>query len=80
MAGGPCHNLGFDRQASACLLKVAHYAALVEQYDRAIEVYERVATKSLDNQLTKWSVREYLLKAGICLLCTKVRLCCMAFF
>ena len=59
-----------NAQANACMLKVAQYAGSLEQYDRAIDVFERVAGKSLDNNLTKWSVREYLLKSGICLLCT----------
>ncbi|KAI8902255.1 soluble NSF attachment protein [Globomyces pollinis-pini] len=58
-----------NAQANGCLLKVAHYAALAETYDKAIEIYEKVATKSLDNNLTKWSVREYLFKAMICVLC-----------
>ncbi|KAJ2998355.1 hypothetical protein HDV02_004570 [Globomyces sp. JEL0801] len=60
--------------ANGCLLKVAHYAALAETYDKAIEIYEKVATKSLDNNLTKWSVREYLFKAMICVLCLNVSL------
>lgn len=59
------------RQASACFLKAAQFSATLEQYDRAINVFESVAEKSLGNNLTKWSVREYLLKAGICVLCTQ---------
>ena len=49
---------------------MAQFAATLEQYDRAIHIFEQVAEKSLGNNLTKWSVREYLLKAGICILCT----------
>lgn len=55
-----------------CLLKVAHFAAQLEQYDKAIENLETVATASADNQLTKWSIKEYFLKAGLCHLCTGV--------
>ncbi|KAI8368306.1 soluble NSF attachment protein [Radiomyces spectabilis] len=62
-----------DSQAmvNKCLLKVAHFAAQLEQYDSAIEKFETVATNSVDNQLTKWSLKEYFLKAGLCYLCTQ---------
>jgi alpha-soluble NSF attachment protein len=60
------------RQANGCFLKVAQFAGTLEDYDRAIDLFERVASKSLDNNLTKWSVREYLFKAMICVLCLKV--------
>ncbi|KAH6581568.1 hypothetical protein BASA61_008987 [Batrachochytrium salamandrivorans] len=56
-------------QANACMLKVAMFSATLEQYEKAVDLFERVANKSLDNNLTKWSVREYLFKAGICILC-----------
>jgi alpha-soluble NSF attachment protein len=55
-----------------CLLKVAHFAAQLEEYDVAIDSFERVATDSMDNQLTKWSIKEYFLKAGLCSLCIGV--------
>ena len=51
---------------------MAQFAGTLEEYDRAIDLFERVAAKSLDNNLTKWSVREYLFKAMICVLCLKV--------
>ncbi|KAG5440148.1 hypothetical protein PCANB_001717 [Pneumocystis canis] len=47
-------------------LKVAEIAALEEQYPLAIQKYEEVARKSINNNLTKWSVKDYFLKAGIC--------------
>lgn len=34
------------------------------------ELYEKVAKSSINNNLMRWSVKEYLLKAGICHLCT----------
>ncbi|KAI8367024.1 soluble NSF attachment protein [Choanephora cucurbitarum] len=52
-----------------CLLKVAHFAAQLEEYDVAIDRFEYVATDSMDNQLTKWSIKEYFLKAGLCSMC-----------
>ena len=51
---------------------MAQFAGTLEEYDRAIDLFERVAAKSLDNNLTKWSVREYLFKAYICVLCINV--------
>eukprot|EP00842_Homolaphlyctis_polyrhiza_P004679 jgi/Hompol1/5211/HPOL_004235-RA len=56
-------------QANPCLLKAAQLAASLEQYDKAIEIYESLALKNIDHKLLKWSVREYLFKSGICLLC-----------
>ncbi|KAI8047697.1 soluble NSF attachment protein [Syncephalis plumigaleata] len=58
-------------QANNCLLKVAEFAAQLEQYERAIEKFEQVARANVDNQLTKWSLKEYFLKAGLCHLCLK---------
>ncbi|KAJ3037461.1 hypothetical protein HDV00_001702 [Rhizophlyctis rosea] len=59
-----------NAQASACLLKVGIFAAQLEQFEKAIEKFEQVATASADNQLTRFSLREYFLKAGLCHLCT----------
>lgn len=66
-------------QANGCLLKVAQFAGTLEEYDRAVDLFERVAAKSLENNLTKWSVREYLFKAMICVLCLKVFMICCIF-
>ncbi|KAL1919042.1 uncharacterized protein VTP21DRAFT_2423 [Calcarisporiella thermophila] len=55
--------------ANSCWLKVAHFAAQLEQYDKAIERFEQVANASVDNQLTRWSLKDYFLKAGLCHLC-----------
>jgi hypothetical protein len=38
---------------------------------RHIEVYEEVAKASMDNNLLKFSVKGYLLNAGICRLCSQ---------
>lgn len=56
--------------ANNCLIKVATQAAMVENYLRAIEVFEQVANAALDNALTRYSIRDYYLKAGLCHLCT----------
>jgi len=54
--------------ANKLWLKVADIAALEGDYYRAIENYEKVADASLGNNLMRYSVKEYFLKAGICIL------------
>jgi len=52
--------------ANQCLLKIAHYAALRDDYKKAIEVYEKVASSSRNNKLMTFAAKEHFLKAGIC--------------
>ncbi|KAI9757492.1 MAG: vesicular-fusion protein S17 [Lichina confinis] len=54
--------------ANKLYLKVADIAALEQDYYKAIENYEKVARSSVSNNLMKWSVKDYFLKAGISLL------------
>lgn len=54
--------------ANKLFLKVADISALEEDYLKSIELYEKVATVSVTNQLMKYSVKDFLLKSGICLL------------
>lgn len=57
--------------ANKLWLKTADLVALEgKDYYKAIELYERVAKSAINNNLMRWSVKEYLLKAGICQLCT----------
>jgi len=58
--------------ANACFKDVAELAALVEPPDwpKAIERFEQVADASLKSPLTKYSVKEYYLKAALCHLAT----------
>lgn len=57
--------------ANKMWLKTADLIALQgKDYYKAIELYEKVAKSSINNNLMRWSVKEYLLKAGICNLCT----------
>ncbi|KAB8235477.1 soluble NSF attachment protein [Aspergillus alliaceus] len=51
-------------------LKAADLAALEGDYYKAIEHYERIGRSSISNNLMKWSVKDYFLKAGICHLAT----------
>ncbi|MCJ1472055.1 vesicular-fusion protein S17 [Lambiella insularis] len=52
--------------ANKLFLKVADLAALEGDYYKSIEHYEKVAKSSVNNNLMKWSVKDYFLKAGIC--------------
>ncbi|KAH7398818.1 alpha-soluble NSF attachment protein [Phaeosphaeria sp. MPI-PUGE-AT-0046c] len=57
--------------ANKLWLKTADLVALEgKDYYKAIDLYEKVAKTSIQNNLMRWSVKEYLLKAGICQLCT----------
>ncbi|KAJ6250699.1 alpha-soluble nsf attachment protein [Anaeramoeba flamelloides] len=58
-----------NSQANQCKLKIALYSAELGKYDKAILIYESIATESLGNNLSKWSAKEYFLKAGILHLC-----------
>ncbi|CAA6662437.1 unnamed protein product [Spirodela intermedia] len=55
--------------ANQCKQKVAELSAQLEQYPRAIEIYETIARHCLNNNLLKYSVKSYLLNAGLCQLC-----------
>lgn len=58
-----------NSSANKCMLKVAMYAAQLENYDRAIEIYEQVAASSLETSLLKYSAKEYFFRASLCHLC-----------
>ncbi|XP_077216047.1 alpha-soluble NSF attachment protein 2-like [Tasmannia lanceolata] len=55
--------------ANQCRQKVAQFAAQLEQYPKAVEIYESIARQSMNNNLLKYSVRGFLLNAGLCQLC-----------
>ncbi|KAM8904829.1 N-ethylmaleimide-sensitive factor attachment protein, alpha b isoform 1-T1 [Spinachia spinachia] len=52
--------------ANKCLLKVATYAAQLEQYPKAIEIYEQVGTYAMDSTLLKYSAKDHFFKAALC--------------
>lgn len=43
-------------------------ASETSQYTQAIEQWEKVATMSLESNLTRYSVKDYFLNAGLCYL------------
>ena len=51
--------MGEDSVAAAnqCLLKVAHFSALMEEYEDAIRIYEQVAQACLEKNVLKFNVR-----------------------
>lgn len=55
-------------------LKVAHYSALTDTdagYEKAVSIYEEVAARSIDNNLLKWSAKEYYFKSVLCTMCLR---------
>ena len=50
-------------------MQVAQFSAEMERYEPAVQIYEDVAHRSMDNNLLKFSAKGYLLNAGICRLC-----------
>jgi len=54
--------------ANACFKDAADLHADLEEYPQAIARYEQVADYSLNSPLTKYSVKEYWLRAGLCAL------------
>jgi len=58
-----------NSSANKCMLKVAEYAAKLEQYDRAITIYEKVAGDALESSLLKYSAKEHFFRATLCHLC-----------
>ena len=47
-------------------LKVAHLAARQKHFDKATAIFEEVAHASINDSLQKYSVRDYLFRAGLC--------------
>ena len=60
------------RTANACYKDAADLHAELEDYPQAIALYEQVANGSLSSPLTKYSVKEYWLRASLCALAMKV--------
>ncbi|KAI0361531.1 TPR-like protein [Trametes cingulata] len=54
--------------ANACYKDAADLHAELEEYPQAIALYEQVANGSLSSALTKYSVKEYWLRASLCAL------------
>lgn len=55
--------------ANRCLLNVARYAAQLEQYQKAIDIYEQVGKSCIENTLLKYSAKEHFFRAALCHMC-----------
>lgn len=61
-----------NSSANKCLLKVAMYSAQMEEYAKALEIYEQVAADAIENSLLKYSAKEYFFKAALCHMCIDI--------
>ena len=55
--------------ANKCLVKVAQYNATMEKYDKAVQIYEQIATDCIQSNLLKYAAKDYFFKALLCHLC-----------
>ena len=58
--------------ANACFKDAADLHAELEEYQIAVARYDQVAIQSLGSALTKYSVKDYWLKALLCVLASGV--------
>lgn len=58
-----------NSSANKCMLSVAKYAAQLEQYEKAINIYEQVGEASLASPLMKYSAKEYYFCATLLHMC-----------
>jgi len=65
-ADADIHSSILSRLGNKLWLKAADSAALQADYQRAIKHYEKVAQWSVSSNTMRYSVKEYLLKAGLC--------------
>ncbi|KAF2367099.1 Tetratricopeptide-like helical domain [Trinorchestia longiramus] len=61
-----------NSSANKCQLKVAMFAAELENYKKAINIYEQVGDNALASSLLKYSAKEYFFRACVCHLCYDV--------
>lgn len=62
----PLSALTTDRTANQCYQLAAELSADLADFPKAIQLYETVADWSLTSALTKYSVKEYWLRAALC--------------
>jgi alpha-soluble NSF attachment protein len=55
--------------ANKNLLKVAHYKAQLEDYEKAIEIYEQVAANCIETPLLKYSAKDHFFRAVLLQMC-----------
>ncbi|KAJ6260199.1 hypothetical protein Dda_4423 [Drechslerella dactyloides] len=70
-AGEWFSNDNAEALANKCFIKAADLHAETGHPELSIPIYESIARGSLNNNLMKWSVKDYLFKAALCHLATK---------
>jgi alpha-soluble NSF attachment protein len=55
--------------AQGCMSKAAQLAADSEAYEKAAELFEQLAEGSVNDQLRKYAVKDYLFRGALCRLC-----------
>lgn len=63
---------GANATASGCYREAAQLATDLGRFPQAIERWEQVASMSLESNLTRYSVKDYYLNAGMCYLAIPV--------
>lgn len=59
--------------ANKNLLKVAQFAAQLEDYDKAISIYEEIGMASMESQLLRYGAKEHFFRATLCRMCVDVQ-------
>ena len=54
--------------ANKCYLKVAHIAAKLDQFEKAIALFAEIGAKCVDNALLKYGAKDHFFKAVLCAL------------
>lgn len=52
--------------ANRNFIKVAELSAIEEDYPKAIHYFDDIGKQSIDNNLMRFSVKDYFFKAAIC--------------
>ncbi|PVD26723.1 hypothetical protein C0Q70_14401 [Pomacea canaliculata] len=58
-----------NSSANKCLAKVAEFSAQLENYEKAIEIYEQLGMFAMDNSLLKYSAKDHFFRACVCHMC-----------
>lgn len=60
--------------AQGCSIKAATISGEIGNYEEAAKLFESNAEESANDQLRKYSVKDYLFRAGLCRLCLGVNI------
>ena len=52
-----------------CYLKAAELSATIDEFEKAIKIYEEIAPRALESNLLKYSAEDHYFRAGLCHLC-----------